>query len=75
MEIQIKLMGTLKDKTPAGERLALAQHSTIADALVALDIPIESVHVFTVNGQLVRDRGHQLTPGDELTVLPPVGGG
>ena len=30
--------------------------------------------VFTVNGNLVRDRHHTLSEGDELTLLPPVGG-
>jgi sulfur carrier protein ThiS len=75
MEIQVKLMGLLRDKMPAEGRLTLTDDSTIADALAALNIPPESVQVFTVNGQLVRDRGHALASGDTLTILPPVGGG
>ncbi len=40
-----------------------------------LDIPVDSVQVFTVNGELVRDKQRVLSDGNELTVLPPVGGG
>jgi molybdopterin converting factor small subunit len=73
--VQIKLMGMLKDKGPAGGELKLADDATIKDSLVAMEIPVESVHVFTVNGTLERDKMRVLSDGDELTVLPPVGGG
>ena len=75
MEIQLKLMGVLKDKTPTDGRIQLPDGATIRDALVALDIPLESVQVFTVNGSVERDRERTLSPNDELSVLPPVGGG
>lgn len=68
-------MGMLKDKGPTSGELELADDATIADSLVALQIPVESVHVFTVNGTLERDKTRILAEGDELTVLPPVGGG
>ena len=68
-------MGLLRDKTPADGTLALANDATIEDALVALQIPVDSVHVFTVNGSLERDKQRTLTTDDELTVLPPAGGG
>ena len=68
-------MGMLKDQLPEGEILELAENATIRDALVALRIPVESVQVFQVNGQLERDKGRTLADSDELTVLPPVGGG
>ncbi len=68
-------MGILKEKTPDSGTLELRDSATITDALNALEILVEGVHVFTVNGQLVRDKRHELTSGDELTVLPPVGGG
>ena len=75
MEIQLKLMGTLKQKTPADGSLQLPEGSVIADVLHQLEIPLDSVQVFTVNGRLVRDKQHQLVAGDELSILPPVGGG
>lgn len=75
MEIQIKLMGMLAGKTPADGKLQLQDGDSIEQALVALDIPVDSVAAFTVNGSLVKDRQHVLTAGDEVTVLPPVGGG
>lgn len=75
MQIQVKLMGLLRDKTPADGTLELADDATIEDALVALQIPVDSVHVFTVNGTLERDKQRTLATGNELTVLPPAGGG
>ena len=75
MQIRLKLMGVIKDKTPADGLLELPDGATIEDALVRLDIPVESVQTFTINGQLERDRNRTLTADDELTVLPPVGGG
>ena len=75
MQIRVKLMGLLKDKTPADGALDLPAGAAIEDALKALEINLDGVQVFTVNGQLVRDKRHALAAGDELTVLPPVGGG
>jgi len=75
MQIDLKLMGVLKPKTPQDGRLELPDSATIKDALLALEIPLDSVQVFTVNGKLVRDKNHTLNDGDDLTILPPVGGG
>ncbi len=75
VHIQIKLMGMLKEKTPRGGALALADGATIQDVLRELDIPTESVQIFTLNGSLVKDQKRGLDDGDELTILPPVGGG
>ena len=68
-------MGMLKGKTPEDDTMEVPDGATILQVLEALEIPPDSVQVFTVNGQLERDRGRKLSPGDELTVLPPVGGG
>ena len=68
-------MGMLKDKATAGDVLNLPSGATIEDALRALEIAVDSVQVFTVNGTLERDRARVLDDNDELTVLPPVGGG
>ena len=75
MRVKLKLMGVLKQKTPDDGAVELPDGATIEDALRALDIPVDSVQVFTVNGQLERDRARLLEQDDELSVLPPVGGG
>ena len=75
MEIRVKMMGILKDRAPAGGTIELSNHGTIEDALVAVGIPSDSVQVFTVNGTVERDRHRVLKADDELTVLPPMGGG
>jgi len=68
-------MGMLKSKTPDGGVLELNDDATVADALDQLQIAPPGVQVLTVNGQLQRDRNRRLCAGDELAVLPPVGGG
>lgn len=75
MEIQVKLMGVLKDRTPSGGLLDVPPDATVADVLRQLDIEQEAVALCTINGQLVREPTRSLGPGDELTILPPVGGG
>ena len=75
MKIQLRLMGMLQSKTPADQALDVPADATIEDVLTALDIPTDSVHVYTVNGQLVRDRAYRLNADDQLCILPPVGGG
>ena len=73
--VRVKLMGMLKQKSPPDGQLALAEGATIAHVLEVLQIPIDSVHVFTVNGTLERNKQRVLSDGSELTILPPVGGG
>ncbi len=75
MKVNIKLMGVLKDKTPPDAALDLADGATILDALQLLDISSEAVQVCTVNGKLERDLQRPLGADDELSVVPPVGGG
>ena len=75
MQISVKLMGLLKEKTPAAGCLQLEADATIEQALVELDIPAGKAQAFTVNGSFERDRTRQLQDGDELSVIPPVGGG
>ena len=75
MEINVKLSGFLKEKTPPGGKLSLCDEATIADALATLEIPTTSVQALLVNGKMERNRERQLVAGDELNLLPPVGGG
>jgi hypothetical protein len=53
-------------------RRAPAQRST---TLRALEIAPQTVRVFTVNGEFERHRSRVLAPNDELSAIPPVGGG
>lgn len=73
--VRLKLMGVLKSKTPPDGQLEIEDGATIEDVLRVVDVPVESVQVFTVNGSLERDRGRVLSDGDDLSVLPPAGGG
>jgi sulfur carrier protein ThiS len=75
MEIQTRLMGVFKAKSPAGQRLELADGATIADALRTLEIPADHVHLVMINNRLEHDHARVLQSGDELMVMPPVGGG
>jgi sulfur carrier protein ThiS len=75
MQIRLKLMGMLKARTPAGGVLDVADGATIDDVLRALGITAQTLRVFTVNGQFERDRSRVLAANDELSVIPPVGGG
>lgn len=75
MHIQLKFMGMLKDRTPENGELELANGSTIEDILQQLNVPLDSVQAFSLNGSIERDKERVLQDGDELTVLPPVGGG
>jgi len=75
MRLRLNLMGTLKAKSTEDGALNLPDGGTINDVLGALDIPADSVQIVMVNSKPQGDRTHQLADGDELTILPPVGGG
>ena len=75
MKIKVKLMGMLKDRTPAGGQIELAVGSTIADVLAQLNVDPEAVQAFSINGSIERNQATPLKDQDELIVLPPVGGG
>ena len=75
MRIAVKLMGLLKSKSPPDGVLEVEDDATIADVLQQLDIASGSVQVFSVNGQLERESSRRLADRDELSIIPPVGGG
>jgi sulfur carrier protein ThiS len=75
MQIRLKLMGMLKARTPPGGTLEVADGATIDDVLRAMDITSPAIRVFTVNGQFERNRSRVLAANDELSAIPPVGGG
>ena len=72
MQISVKMMGVLKDKTPPGDTLELPDGATVDDAL---DVPRKLVQIFSINGDLMRDFDRTLEADDELTILAPVAGG
>ncbi len=75
MQVRVKLMGTLRKKTPPGGVLELSDDATVEQAFEALNVARDRVQVVTVNGDLERDYTVALNPDDELTILAPVGGG
>lgn len=75
MRVRVKLLGTLKEKTPPGGHLDLPERATIDDALSRLDIAAAQVQMVMVNGRMQANRQAPLSDDDELTVIAPVGGG
>jgi sulfur carrier protein ThiS len=75
IDVQVNLMGALKPRTPPGREIRLTEGSTIDDALEKLGISAVEVQIVLVNGRPQSDRSTPLSTGDEMTVLPPVGGG
>ncbi len=75
MQVRIQLMGVLKSRTPENGIVELPGPCSIDDALRALDIAPGQYQVVMVNGKAQPDRDRLLAAGDELTVVPPVGGG
>lgn len=75
MRISLKLMGMLRQHAPENGELELPEHATIEDVIKTLKLQSEAIQVFSVNGAIERDRQRQLNDADELTILPPVGGG
>jgi len=75
MQIRLKLMGTLKARAPAAGVLEVSDGTSIEDVLRVLEIAPQAVQVVAVNGQLERNRGRVLASGDELSIIPAVGGG
>ncbi|HEY7470967.1 MAG TPA: MoaD/ThiS family protein [Gemmatimonadota bacterium] len=77
----VRLFGPARETVGAGEvELALPPGSTASDAIAALASAHPEVTALlprarvAVNLEYV-DAGTRLSPGDEIAILPPVGGG
>jgi molybdopterin converting factor small subunit len=79
MKVQVKLLGTLRNKLPPEARgsttLDLEPGTTVAGLLAKLGIGETSVHGVMINDALEADRARPLAEGDALVVLPPMAGG
>ena len=75
IRLQIKLMGLLKERMPENGELLLASEPKLGEVLKILEIRPETIQACSVNGSIERNPDRVLHDGDELTVLPPVGGG
>lgn len=80
MQVQVKLMASLRSKLPpdaaAGvARLEMETGTSVTSVLEKLGIPAGHVHLVMVNGAMELDRNRLLVEGDEMTVFPPVAGG
>ncbi len=83
MQVRIKLYAMLGEYLPANAKknevdMAFPDGTTVTDALIALQVPLEQCHLVLVNGVFVvpSERTTQmLVEGDALAVWPPVAGG
>ena len=82
MEITVKLFAMLTRYAPGEEgrlagrpfRVSLSEGSTIADLIAHLGIPDREVKVAFVDGR-ARAPMFRLSPGAEVGIFPPIGGG
>lgn len=75
MQVQLQLMGALKAKSPPENRIQVDEGATIESVLTSLGIEPKQVQIVMHNNRPQPDRSTVLSPDDQLTVVPPVGGG
>ncbi len=75
MKISVRVYGGLRGYSASKAlQLDLLDDATVADVVETLDLRPGEIWLATLDGQLV-EMGHELESGDELTLVPPVGGG
>jgi sulfur carrier protein ThiS len=79
VRVEVRLFATLAAFLPPQSRegavtLDLPPGSTVHDAMQRLGIPAEMERVALVNGGDATP-GHSLSPGDVVTIFPPLTGG
>ena len=78
MNIEIRLVGRLKEYRDSQDPLEVSDGATITDVLAVIGIPEDEAGMVAVNGTSVsrKDRPSKvLESGDSMTVLAPVHGG
>ncbi len=79
MKIDVRLFANLADYLPSGAHgdtatLDLPEGATVADVVRRLALPDDLPRLMLVNGRDA-DAGHRLSPGDVVSVIPPLAGG
>jgi sulfur carrier protein ThiS len=79
IEVDVRLFGHLRNLRPGmspGEavRVALPDESTLAQLLMALSVPQDTVKTVFVNG-VICEIDHRLNQGDRVGIFPPIAGG
>ena len=79
MKIEVRLFADLADYRPPGARgdaatLDLPENATVADVVRRLALPDDLPRLMLVNGRDA-DAGHRLSPGDVVSLIPPLAGG
>jgi molybdopterin converting factor subunit 1 len=76
MQIRVRLFAALRERAGSGElELELPPGSHVADALEQLSSIVDGVPVVMAVNQEYADDNAELSPGDELALIPPVSGG
>ena len=79
MKVEVRLFATLQRYLPAGTEgdcvsFDLPADATVRDVMESLKIPAELACLTVVNGRDA-DLDQVLSPGDEVTMFPPLAGG
>lgn len=75
MRILVRLHGGLRRHTSPGPvQVDVRDDATAADVIAALNLRPGEVWLVTLNDELI-DVTYPLQPEDELSLIPPVGGG
>lgn len=78
MNIEVVCFGALRDRLPdprAGRaQLQVGQDATVGSVATELGIPEGAVFACLLNGEQT-DLSHEVTDGDEVTLMPPFAGG
>ena len=70
MRLNLTLMGSLRDKMPAGGTFELPADSTLQDLLNQLEIAAYEVQTISINGRFEHDYQHILMDDDMIAILP-----
>jgi molybdopterin converting factor small subunit len=80
MLVKVKVFANLKNYARAEGlpgtpfELDLPGGSTLLDVVNELKIPVEEVKITFING-IAQALEHPLSPGDDIGIFPPIGGG
>lgn len=75
MKIVVRLHGGLRrQSSPHPLTLKVPDAATVGDVVKILELSSGEVWLIKLGNQLV-DANHPLQPGDELALIPPIGGG